>query len=56
MLQYSSVEEDGETLADGSYVFQLTTPLITYTIKAPHKVNTRHSSSSRLSPPVCCRR
>lgn len=38
MLQYSSTEEDGETQADGSYVFQITTPLITYTIKAPHKV------------------
>jgi hypothetical protein len=38
VLQYSSTEEDGETQADGSYVFQITTPLITYTIKAPHKV------------------
>ena len=51
MLQYSSTEEDGETQADGSYVFQITTPLITYTIKAPHKVRRfRHVVVSRSTP------
>jgi len=37
VLQYSSVE-GGEQQDDGTYVFYLVTPLITYTLKAPHKV------------------
>ncbi|KAL6062147.1 PH domain containing protein [Balamuthia mandrillaris] len=38
VLKYSTVEYDDKPLDDGSYVFRIITPIITYVLKARHKV------------------
>jgi hypothetical protein len=37
-LKFATIEHDTETHADGSCIFQITTPLISYVIQAKHKV------------------